>query len=167
MKHLAIAGACGALAVSMIVGCSSQNAKTTGTTTTTGVPAAGSSPAAAAPETSVAAGTAHVTFGGNDAGPVTAVGCQTDSGVTTITLEASPKTTVVLTDENAPTVKSVSIGQAGSEGPSLVFLEGISATPQVTRDGNRFTVTGTGMGTDATNTDNPVEMPFEISVTCP
>ena len=73
----------------------------------------------------------------------------------------------VLTDEDTPTVKSVSIGEAGSGGPSLLFLEGVSAAPQAARDGKKVTVNGTGLGTDAANPDNPVEMPFEISVTCP
>ena len=86
-----------------------------------------SSPTEATPAPGTpAAEPGRVTFGSNDAGPVTGVACQTEGGVTTITVEATPQSTVVLTDEATPVVKSVSIGEAGSDAASLVYIEGVS-----------------------------------------
>ncbi|WP_233213626.1 lipoprotein LpqH [Mycobacterium hubeiense] len=113
-------------------------------------------------------GETNVTLGGKDVGPTSDVSCATEGGRTIITIEGGQTTTVNLTDEKPPVVKSVSIGEAGSGGPSLLYAEGVSATPaSATRDGNRYTVSGTGMGTDAANPMVPVETPFEIVVTCP
>jgi lipoprotein LpqH len=151
-----------------MTGCASNESKPDGSTTS-GVATASASdvPAPGTPaQTSAAPDAAHVKFGSTDVGPVTTVGCQTDGGVTTITVDAAQKTTVVLTDEDTPAVKSVSIGEAGS-GPSLMFLEGVTAPPQASREDKKFTVSGSGMGTDAANPDVPVEMPFEIAVSCP
>ena len=97
-------------------------------------------------------------------------GCrlQTDAGVTTITVDSTPKTTVVLSDEVTPAVKSVTIGELGAEGPSLAYVVGVSgAAAQATRDGNTYTVAGTGTGAEATDPTKPLDLPFEIAVTCP
>lgn len=111
---------------------------------------------------------ARVTLAGKDVGAAKDVSCATEGGRTIITIEGEHTTTVDLTDEKSPVIKSVSIGEAGSGGPSLLYAEGISDTPPtVTRDGNRYSITGTGMGTDAANPMAPVETPFEIAVTCP
>ena len=150
-----------------MTGCSSQGDSTTESTPAPSTGASATSSPGAPAETPAPADTGVVKFGSNDAGPVTAVRCQTDGGVTTISIEAAQNTTVVLTDEDTPAVKSVSIGEAGSEGPSLVFLEGVSAAPQASREGKKFTVSDSGMGADAANAANPVEMPFEIAVSCP
>lgn len=151
-----------------IAGCSSKGQDAPSTPTAT----AASPSAAATPAppvlTSAAPEAAHVTFGGSDAGPVSAVGCATDAGLTTITIQGSQKSTIVLTDETSPMVKSVGIGEPGSDTPSLAYFEGVSPTPsRATREGSKYTVTGTGLGTDAANTATPVDMPFDIAVTCP
>lgn len=109
-----------------------------------------------------------MTFGENDAGPVTAVGCETKDGFVTITIEGSLHTTVILTDGESPAVESVSIGEVGTDNPSLAYIEGLSSSPVVaSRDAKSYTITGTGAGTDAANPGMPVDMPFDIAVTCP
>ena len=172
MKHLAIAGAACVLTITALTGCSSGDSKSAETGTSTagnsGATSTESSPTEATPAPGTAAAEpGRVTFGSNDAGPVTGVACQTEGGVTTITVEATPRSTVVLTDEAAPVVKSVSIGEAGSDAASLVYIEGVSAAPAAVREGPKFTVTGNGTGTTADDPANPVDMPFEIAVSCP
>ena len=109
-----------------------------------------------------------VTFGSNDAGPITSVTCETKDGFTTIEVGGTLHTKVILTDGEAPQAQSVSIGEVGSDGPSLTYLEGLSSEPVVTaRDAQSYTVTGKGMGIDAANPGNPVDMAFDIAVTCP
>lgn len=109
-----------------------------------------------------------MTFGSNDAGPVKSVECETKDGFTTINIEGSVHTLLVVTDSESPVVDSVNIGDVGSGKPALAYIEGLSSSPVVaTRDAKSYTVTGTGMGTDAANPGTPVDMPFDIAVTCP
>lgn len=109
-----------------------------------------------------------MTFGSNDAGPVTSVKCETKDGLTTISIEGKLHSTVVVTEGQAPAVKSVSIGEVGSDGPALMYSEGVSSTPVVvSRDGENYTVTGNGLGSNVANRDAPVDTPFDIAVTCP
>ncbi|MGV9798465.1 lipoprotein LpqH [Mycobacterium sp. NPDC003449] len=110
----------------------------------------------------------RVNFGTNDAGPVTSIGCRAEDGRITITIEGRLPTTVVLTDSEAPAVKSVSIGRAGTGEPALAYIDGTSTAPVLaSRDGKNYTVTGSGLGTDAANPLTPVQMPFDVAVTCP
>ena len=109
-----------------------------------------------------------MTFGPNDAGPVTNVSCETKDGLTTISIEAKMPASVVLTEGASPTVQSVKIGDVNGEGSSLTYLAGLSGVPVVAaRDGKGYTVTGTGMGIDPNQPAAPVDMPFDIAVTCP
>lgn len=168
-KSVRLAGAGCAAALVLLAGCSSQDSESTEDTaaeTTSAPDTAGAAPEGTPAEPPAAAGDNRVTFGNADVGPVTAVTCQTDNGVTRITIEGSQQTVVELTDEDAPTVQSVSIGQAGSEGPSLMFLQGVSATPETTRDGQHYTIKGAGLGAESAEAA-PVETPFEIAVSCP
>ncbi|MCV7169408.1 lipoprotein LpqH [Mycobacterium manitobense] len=110
-------------------------------------------------------GQGRVVLGGNDVGAVTGVQCAVDGARATITLDGEKKTTVVV---DGGVVESVNIGEVGSGGAALAYLQGVAATPaEVTRDDARYTVTGTGMGTDPANPDVPVDMPFEVEATCP
>lgn len=113
-------------------------------------------------------GEGRVTFGPNDAGPVTSVSCETKDGLTTIGIEGKMPTSVVLTEGEAPVVQSVNIGDVNGEGASLTYLAGLSSAPVVAaRDGKGYTITGTGMGIDPNDPGTPVDMPFDIAVTCP
>ncbi|MGV0743103.1 lipoprotein LpqH [Mycolicibacterium sp. XJ870] len=147
MKHR-FAAAAGCVAIlAAVVGCSSQGSDSSDASQS---------------------GQGKVTFGSNDAGPVTGVACETKEGFTTINIEGSLHATVIVTDGESPVVDSVSIGEVGSDKPSLTYIDGLSSSPVVaSRDAKNYTVTGTGMGTDAANPGMPVDMPFDIAVTCP
>jgi lipoprotein LpqH len=113
-------------------------------------------------------GQGRATFGPNDVGPVTSVSCETKDGLTTIGIEGKMPASVVLTDGEAPEVQSVNIGDVNGEGASLTYLSGLSGAPVVAaRDGKGYTITGTGMGIDPNSPGSPVDMPFDIAVTCP
>lgn len=109
-----------------------------------------------------------MTFGSNNAGPITAVTCDTNDGLTTITAEGSLHTTIVVTEGAAPTVKSVTIGDIQSDGAALMYSEGVSSAPVVASlDGKSYTVTGNGLGSDSASQGNPVDTPFDIVLSCP
>ncbi|OWL98643.1 hypothetical protein B7435_24055 [Mycolicibacterium peregrinum] len=117
---------------------------------------------------STKSGQGRVTFGPNDAGPVTSVSCETKDGLTTIGVKGKMPASVALTDGEAPVVQSVNIGDVNGEGASLTYLSGLSGAPVVAaRDGKSYTITGTGMGIDPNQPGEPVDMPFDIAVTCP
>lgn len=109
-----------------------------------------------------------VSLDGSDLGAVTSVSCSTDAGLTTITIDADEKTVLKVTDEDSPTVASVHIGEVGSSDNALIYVSAVSgAAPELTRDGKSYTVSGTGLGTSGADATNPVDTPFEITVTCP
>jgi ipoprotein LpqH len=173
MKHALILGMTSAAVVAALAGCSTSS-KESGTTTTgsAAATAGAAAPGTSAPETTAAPaarpGTGRVSLNNADLSAVTGVSCQTDAGVTTITVDSTPKTTVVLTDEAGPAVKSVSIGELGGDGPSVAYVEGVTGAPaQATHDGNTYTVSGTGTGAEASDPTKPVDLPFEIAATCP
>ena len=163
----------------VVTGCSASHRADTdkSTTSTPALPtttpaeagsAHGTSPAPPGPALPEKPGSAHVALNNVNLSPAAKVGCRTDAGVTTITVDTTPKTTVVLSDESAPNVKSVRIGELGAEGPSLAYVPGMSgATAHAVREGNSFTVSGTGTGAGPSEPDKPVTMPFEIAATCP
>ncbi len=118
--------------------------------------------------TSGKSGQGRVSFGPNDAGPITSVKCETKDGLTTISAEGKMPTSIVLSEGEAPVVQTVNIGDVNGEGASLTYLSGLSAAPVVAaRDGKGYTITGTGMGIDPNETSGPVDMPFDIAITCP
>ena len=172
MKHALILGMTSAAVVAALTGCSTSSKESGTTTTASATSSGGRGPVTSAPETAASPaaqpGTGRVSLNNAELSAVTGVSCQTDAGVTTITVDSTPKTTVVLSDEVTPAVKSVSIGELGAEGPSLAYVEGVSgAAAQATRDGNTYTVSGTGTGAEASDPTKPVDLPFEIAVTCP
>ncbi|MBP2455580.1 lipoprotein LpqH [Mycolicibacterium lutetiense] len=143
-RGIVVATGC-AVFLAAVAGCSSQDADSSGNT-----------------------GQGRVTFGPNDAGPVTSVDCESQNGLTTIGIKGKMPASVVLTDGEAPVVQSVNIGDVNGEGASLTYLSGLSGAPVVAaRDGKGYTITGTGMGIDPNQPGTPVDMPFDIAVTCP
>ncbi|ART67663.1 hypothetical protein BTO20_02855 [Mycobacterium dioxanotrophicus] len=170
VKHGFVIAAGAATLLVGIVGCSSQNSSSPGGSQAPGPKASGqeTSTSTLPPVSPVQPNQARVTFGTNDAGPFTGVGCETKDGLTTINIEGHLHTTIELTDGDAPAVKSVNIGEIGSDGPALAYVEGVSGTPVVaTRDGKNYTVTGSGMGSNSASTEPPVDTPFDVAVTCP
>jgi ipoprotein LpqH len=173
MKHALILGMTSAAVVAALAGCSTPS-KESGTTTSesAATTSGAAAPATSAPESTATPatqpGTGRVSLNNAELSAVTGVSCQTDAGVTTITVDSTPKTTVVMTAEANPSVKSVNIGELGAEGPSVAFVEGVTgAAAQATRDGNTYTVSGTGTGAEASDPNKPVDLPFEIAATCP
>jgi lipoprotein LpqH len=169
VKQILVVTVSAAALLSGIVGCSSSSEPETPASSKPSASAGASETGPTEPPVTAAApDQAKVTFGDNDAGPVTGIGCVTENGRTTISVEGSQATTVVLTDEQTPTVNTVGIGEVGSDSPALLYQEGTSASPATaTRDGQKYTVTGTGLGTTAADPMSPVDTPFEIAVTCP
>jgi lipoprotein LpqH len=170
VKHgFVVVAGCAAL-LAGVVGCSSQNSGSPGGSQAPGPKPSGqeTSTTTLPPVAPAQPDQARVTFGTTDAGPFTGVGCETKDGLTTINIEGHLHTTVELTEGEAPSVKSVSIGEIGSDGPALAYVEGVSGTPVVaTHDGKSYTVTGSGMGSNSASTEPPADMPFDIAVTCP
>ncbi len=159
MNRLVAAAGCAAL-LTGVAGCSSQDSNDAGQS-----PATESDGPAATP---VEADQGKVVLGGSELGPVTAIGCETSDGLTTITIESDVRTTVKVTEGEAPNVESVNIGDVWSDGPSVVYMSGLSEVPVVaTRDGDTYTVAGIGMGADPADPSVPADTPFDIAVTCP
>ncbi|ULN47360.1 lipoprotein LpqH [Mycolicibacterium goodii] len=159
VNGLAAAAAC-AVVLAGVAACSSHDSSDSGQRSAT----ESEGPVA----TPVEAGQGKVALGGSELGPVTAIGCETEHGLTTIGIESDVRTTVTLTEGEAPNVESVNIGDVWSEGPSVVYMAGLSGAPVVaSRDGDSYTVTGIGMGADAADPSVPADTPFDIAVTCP
>ena len=172
MKHVLVLGLAAATVVGgALAGCSAakdgdehaDHSTTASTPAETSTKASSEAPAGEGAQP----GTGHVTLDNAELGPAANVSCQTDAGVVTISVESTPKTTVVVTDEATPAVRSVTIGELGSPGPSMAYVDGVSGKAQATRTGGTFTVGGTGTGARADAPDKPVELPFEIAATCP
>lgn len=110
-----------------------------------------------------------MSLGGADVGTVTAVQCVTDGERTTITLDGEKKTTVVVNGADDLVVESVNIGEAGAADGALAYLKGVTPTPaSITHDDAAgYRITGTGMGTSATDPGAPVDTPFEVEASCP
>lgn len=145
VKHGLILVAVSAAAAASLAGCSSHQSDS--------------------PESAPAA---KVTFGSHNAGPITSVTCETADGLTTITAEGSLRTTVVVTEGEAPEVKTVNIGDIQSDGAALLYSAGVSGAPVVaSRNGKGYTVTGSGLASDAASQGNPVDTPFDIALSCP
>jgi len=124
-------------------------------------------PPAPVPASTVAPGQAQIIVNG-DTGPTGPVGCSTDDGLTTITVgESSLGVSVVVTDEDVPAVRSVSIGDVG--GVALGFATGAvnSTMPTARRNGETVIISGSGAGTDSANPARVVDSSYQIAVACP
>lgn len=118
------------------------------------------------PASSVAPGRAQVIVNG-DTGPTGPVSCSTDDGLTTISVgEGSLGVSVIVTDDDMPAVRSVSIGGVG--GVALGFAEGTaSQAPTAHRNGATVIVSGSGSGTDSADPARIVTSSYQIAVACP
>jgi lipoprotein LpqH len=154
----------GALLVAALAGCSSAHVPTVASSA---VPKMGPAAPTATAMTNGSPGQAQVIIGGKDASPSGSADCWTGSGQTTITIgDGTNGATVVLTDQTAPAVKSVGIANLG--GVSLGYVEGQPGNPpNATRNGNSYTITGSGTGTDTADPSKLVNTTYEISATCP
>ncbi|MGB5113111.1 MAG: lipoprotein LpqH [Mycobacterium sp.] len=118
------------------------------------------------PANSVPPGRAQVIVNG-DTGPTGPVVCSTDDGLTTISVgDSSLGVTVVVTDDDMPAVRSVSIGDVG--GVALGFAVGTaSQAPTAYRNGATVIISGSGSGTDSMDPARVVASSYQIAVACP
>jgi lipoprotein LpqH len=73
---------------------------------------------------------------------------------------------VIVTDDDVPTVRSVSIGGVG--GVALGFAEGTASRPPAAyRNGATVIVSGSGSGTDSADPARVVASSYQIAVACP
>ncbi|MGV0586645.1 lipoprotein LpqH [Mycobacteroides chelonae] len=96
-----------------------------------------------------------------------AIACSTAAGQVNIGMGAGMQAiAVVLSDGDSPKVTSVGLGNI--DGVTLGFADGApGGKATATKDGKKYTVTGTATGVDTANPMQPIEKPFEIEVTCP
>ncbi|MGU3502656.1 lipoprotein LpqH [Mycobacterium sp. C31M] len=115
---------------------------------------------------SVPRGRAQIIVNG-DAGPTGPVACSTAAGLTTISIgDGSLGVTVIVTDDDPPAVRSVSIGDVG--GVALGFAVGAAGkAPTALRNGTTLIVTGSGSGTDSADPARTVDSGYRIAVACP
>ena len=118
------------------------------------------------PAAAVAVGRAQIIVTG-DTGPTGPVNCSTGDGLTTISVgENSLGVTVIVTDDEMPAVRSVTIGEVG--GVALGFAVGTaSKAPIAQRNGATIIVSGSGSGTDSADPARVVESSYRIAVACP
>jgi ipoprotein LpqH len=114
----------------------------------------------------LAPGRAQVIVNG-DTGPTGPVSCSDDDGLTTISVgDSSLGVSVIVTDDDVPTVRSVSIGGVG--GVALGFAEGTESRPPTAyRNGATVIVSGSGSGTDSADPARVVASSYQIAVACP
>jgi lipoprotein LpqH len=155
-RELTIAVAGAAILVAGISGCSSNKSSTGG---------GGSSSAGASVATGGGAGPT-VTIDGKNQNVTGSVVCTTAGGNVNIAIGgAATGIAAVLTDGNPPQVKSVGLGNVN--GVTLAYTSGTGqGNASATKDGNSYKITGTATGVDMANPMQPVNKPFEISVTC-
>lgn len=110
---------------------------------------------------------AKVVVDGNEKKIEGAIACSTAAGQVSIGLGSGMQAiAVVLSEGDSPKVASVGLGNI--DGVTLGFADGApGGKATATKDGQKYTVTGTATGVDTANPMQPVEKPFEIEVTCP
>ena len=151
-QFAAVIGA-GAIAAFGLVGCSGDK----GENTSTGDGG-----------TAAANATAKVVVDGKEQKVEGAIACSPAAGQFNIGI-GSGETAVaaVLTDGDSPKVTSVGLGNI--DGVTLGYADGApGGKASATKDGKRYTITGTATGVDIANPmQGPVAKQFEIEVTCP
>ncbi len=119
--------------------------------------------------TTAAAGdtTAAVTIDGEDQGVDGTVVCSTMGGNVNIAIgDATTGIGAVVSEGDSPEVVSVGLGNVN--GVTLGYQSGVNdGEATVTKDGDSYTISGTATGVDMANPLEPVNKPFEITVTCP
>ncbi len=159
-RSVTVAAAATAIVVVGLSGCSSDKKSSGGSSS-----ASNSSSGATA---SSGSSTAKVTIDGKDQNVQGTVACTSAAGTENIAIGgAQTGIGVVLTDANPPVVKSVGLGNVG--GVTLGYTPGVpgAGKAEATKDGSKYTISGTATGVDMANPMQPVNKSFEIDVTCP
>jgi ipoprotein LpqH len=112
-------------------------------------------------------GEASWTVDGKDQG-TSKVQCATSNGKLTIKFDPNLTSLVELSDANPPQVQTVYIF-ANSDADKVMWSQGSpSGSAQATKDGNSYTITGTGDSTTGTGYDlKHVPRQFSVKATCP
>ena len=119
---------------------------------------------------SVPRGRAQVIVNG-DLGPTGPVACDDDGDLTTISVgDALLGVTLIVTDDDVPAIRSVSIGDVG--GVALAYAADVTLgaagrAPTALRNGATLIVTGVGSATDSADPARIVDSGYRIAVACP
>ena len=159
---VAVGGA--AIVIAGLSGCSSGDKKTesTGTSAATGATGTASASATAAPS----GGGTKVTIDGKDQNVSGTVVCTAMGGNMNIAIGDAATGIAAVVSEDGSTVTSVGLGNVN--GVTLGYQNGTGqGEAKASKDGNKWTISGTATGIDMANPMQPVNKPFEIAVTCP
>ncbi|MFN8090209.1 MAG: lipoprotein LpqH [Mycobacterium sp.] len=159
---VAISGA--AIVATALSGCSKDEKKTESTETTKSSAASVTAGSATA---SSGAGAAKVTIDGQPHDVNGQVVCAAAGGNYNIAIGEAATGVAVVMSEDGSAVHSVGLGNVN--GVTLGYQEGApgGANAKATKDGSKYTITGSATGVDMANPMQPVTKPFEIEVTCP
>ena len=159
---LLVGVAAAAVLAAALTGCGSGNKKSEPAATKTATSSASGTGTASA-----GTGQAKVTIDGQDQNVSGSVMCSTMGGTLNIAVgQATTGIAAVLSDADPPEVKSVGLGNVN--GVSLGYQSGVNqGNAEAKKDGSKYTISGTATGVDMANPLQPVNKPFEISVTCP
>ena len=116
---------------------------------------------------SAAEGKSTVKIDGQDQDIQGTVVCSDAGGNTSIAIgDATTGIGVVLSSGDGPTVQSVALGNVN--GVTLGYESGADqGEAKADKDGNTYKITGNATGIDIANPMQPVNKPFEITVSCP
>ncbi len=161
---VAIGGA--AIVATALSGCSKEEKKTESTSSATHS-ASSEASSTSSPSASSGAGAAKVTIDGQPHDVQGQVVCAVAGGNYNIAIGEATTGVAVVMSEDASAVHSVGLGNVN--GVTLGFQEGVpgGAAAKATKDGSKYTISGTATGVDMANPMAPVTKPFEIEVTCP
>ncbi|WP_192725229.1 lipoprotein LpqH [Mycobacterium sp. OAS707] len=159
---VAVGGA--AIVIAGLSGCSSDDKKSesSGSSTASSASGTASVSATAAPS----GGGTKVTIDGKDQNVAGTVVCTAMGGNMNIAIGEAATGIAAVVSEDGSNVTSVGLGNVN--GVTLGYQSGTGqGEAKATKDGNKWTITGTATGIDMANPMQPVNKPFEIDVTCP
>jgi len=118
-------------------------------------------------DSSGTSGDTSVTIDGEDQGVDGTVVCSTMGGNVNIAIgDAATGIGAVVSEGDSPDVVSVGLGNVN--GVTLGYQSGVNdGEATAAKDGGTYTISGTATGVDMANPLEPVNKPFEITVTCP
>ncbi len=164
IRAVVVAAGSAAIVVAGVAGCSSEKKSET--------KAESSSSAASVEAThggttaSAGAGTAKVTIDGEPKEVQGQVVCATTGGTFNIAIGDQTSGIAVVMAEDGSNVSSVGLGNIN--GVALGYQQGApGGEAKATKDGKKYTITGTATGVDMANPMQPMTKPFEIEVSCP
>ena len=159
---VAVGGA--AILIAGLSGCSSDEKKSESPSTSaaTSAPGTASVNATAAPS----GGGTKVMIDGQDQNVAGTVVCSAMGGNMNIAIGDAATGIAAVVSEDGSNVQSVGLGNVN--GVTLGYQNGTGqGEAKASKDGNKWTISGTATGIDMANPMQPVNKPFEIAVTCP